>query len=75
MYSPGPSIATISNIGYYFYVENVGHTDQNYLKKLCFVATVSKKLADWKQKAKRFLRAGSSSGKSHDSGPPPKGGG
>jgi hypothetical protein len=44
MYSPGPSIATISNIGYYFYVENVGHTDQNYLKKLCFVATVSKKV-------------------------------
>ena len=41
MYWPGPSIATSSNIGYYFYVENVGHMDRNYLKKLCFVATVS----------------------------------
>jgi len=42
VYSPGPSIATISNIGYYFYVENVGHRDRNYLKNLCFAATVSK---------------------------------
>ena len=41
MYSPGPNIATSFNIGFYFHVEDVGHTDQNYLKKLCFAATVS----------------------------------
>jgi hypothetical protein len=43
MYSPGPNIATSSNvdIDFDFYVENVGRMGQNYLKKLCFVATVS----------------------------------